>query len=163
MLPPGVERTFEATAFTDGVDIRGDAVAIRSLQGFAAAALTGPPRGKRLSMAVRPEGGTFGLRLRAGPRLEGGTELRFDPLRGTVALRRDDLDSVQVDGVHRLQGVSGLDRPFHLEVVVTDALVDACIDGRRTLVARTAGGDTDIVGLFVRDGDVTFEGIRVRA
>ena len=59
--------------------------------------------------------------------------------------------------------VTGIDRPFILDVIVKDDLVDACIDNRRTIIARNRLRlDGDRLFLFADHGEVTFEEIQVR-
>jgi hypothetical protein len=60
-------------------------------------------------------------------------------------------------------GVTGIDRSFTLDMIVKDDLVDACIDGRRTIITRNRTRLTgDRLFFFVDHGDVTFDEIRVR-
>ena len=59
-------------------------------------------------------------------------------------------------------GVTGIDRPFTLDVIVKDDLVDACIDGRRTIITRNRTKlSGDRLFFFVDHGEVTFEEIQV--
>jgi hypothetical protein len=45
---------------------------------------------------------------------------------GRIALGRD----------YAIENVERLDRPFTLDIIVTNDLIDTCIDGRRTMVTR---------------------------
>ena len=59
-------------------------------------------------------------------------------------------------------GVTDIDGPFTLDVIVKDDLVDACVDNRRTIITRNLtrlGGDR--LFFFVDHGEVTFEDVRV--
>ena len=57
--------------------------------------------------------------------------------------------------------LTGLDRPFILDLIAKDDLVDACIDGRRTILKRQAA-QGDRLFLFANQGEVSFEEISVR-
>ena len=64
-------------------------------------------------------------------------------------------------GWQRIENVTGLDRPFTLDVIVKGHIVDACIDGRRTTITpHSAEGDR--LSFFAKGGEVTFEDIRIR-
>jgi len=57
--------------------------------------------------------------------------------------------------------VPGLDQAFTIDLIVKDDLVDVCVGNRRTLLNRhSANGDR--LFLFVRNGEVTFDDIKVR-
>jgi beta-fructofuranosidase len=113
--------------------------------------------------------GSYGMVVGADQAGRGGCELLFDPARGGVSLqsRREGGQGVDVLGHptidSRIGGVEGLDRPFSLELIVKDDLVDLCIDQRRTLVARrTDDARGRCLCLFGRSRTVTFERLEVR-
>jgi hypothetical protein len=59
--------------------------------------------------------------------------------------------------------VAQLDRPFTLDVIVRDDIIDTCIDQRRTMITRRDPEPTgDRLFFFVRDGEVAFEDVVVR-
>ena len=59
--------------------------------------------------------------------------------------------------------MEGLDRPIEIEVIVKGDLLDVCIDGRRTLIARAAPSFTgERLFLFAQNGGATFENIEVQ-
>ncbi len=131
-------------------------------EGFAAVALEGVPRNMRLALRVLPQSGAsaFGLCLRASGNYASGHELRFEPWRQKVSLRPPDANSVDEHPRSSLYDVDGLDRPFTLEVIVQDDIVDVCVDGRRTLVCRVTDLDGDRLFLFAHNAEVAFEGVR---
>jgi hypothetical protein len=60
-------------------------------------------------------------------------------------------------------GVTDIDRPFALDVIVKDDIVDACIDSRRTIITRNRRRISgDRLFFFVDHGEVTFEEAQVR-
>jgi hypothetical protein len=140
---------------------------------FAMASLEGMPRNLRLSARVVPQPGAreFGLCVRGRGDYDGGCELRFDPAgrRAQYGVPRDHgpapeaKDRIASGRDYALQNVERLDRPFTLEVIVKDDIVDACINQRRTMISRRdpepAG---DHLFFFARDGEVTFEAVEVR-
>ena len=116
----------------------------------------------RLALRVLPQSGAsaFGLCLRASGNYASGHELRFEPWRQKVSLRPPDANSVDEHPRSSLYDVDGLDRPFTLEVIVQDDIVDVCVDGRRTLVCRVTDLDGDRLFLFAHNAEVAFEGVR---
>ena len=58
--------------------------------------------------------------------------------------------------------MTGLDRPFYLDVVVKDDIVDVCVDERRTLANRVPTLSGDRLFFFCQDSRVRFEDIDLR-
>jgi hypothetical protein len=61
-----------------------------------------------------------------------------------------------------LYDAEGLDRPFDLEVIVKEDLVDVCVDHRHTLIGRLAPADGNQVFLFGQNADVAMEKVEIR-
>jgi hypothetical protein len=62
-----------------------------------------------------------------------------------------------------IEGVSGLDRAFQLDVIVKNDFVDACIDNRRTVISRRPDRPQgDGLFFFASGGEVSFEDVTVR-
>jgi len=124
--------------------------------GLAAARLTGVPRRARIALHVTPAPGTagFGLRLRAGEAFDEGYALDFAPHDATVRLNQQ-----------RLTGVAGLDRPFDLEIVLYDDLIDVRVDAggghSRTLTDRCPQRVGESAYVYVADGEVAVSGVVV--
>lgn len=135
-----------------GASAAGRQVRFAAGQGLAAAICPDVPHDARLVAHVSPRPGAldFGLRLRAGDRFDSGYDLHFAPQDGTVRLHDQ-----------RLCGVEKLDRPFTLEIVLWEDLIDVCIDGQRTLVDRCPERRGDKAFFYGLDSDVTFEVIEV--
>lgn len=120
-------------------------------------AMCGAPHDARLTMRVLPPspdaypGGTYGLRLSAPADAESGYTLAFDP-----AAQRVTLDD------QAIEGVSGLDAPFGLDIVLSGDIIDVCVDGRRTLVNRVPQRGAGHLVFFARETEVEFENIVVR-
>jgi hypothetical protein len=117
------------------------------------AVLGGLPRNALITARIvpGPEAAAFGLRFgsAAGRR---GSELRFD-----ARQRR-----AQIGDKAAIHEVDGLDRPFRLEVVLKDDLLDVCVDGRRTLISRVPRDRGDGLTVFAEKGRVAVEKLVVR-
>jgi len=139
-------------------DVSGSAPAVRigSSQGLAVAAVTGIPRTCRITMRVDPRGGgtrpapEFGLRLRSAGLFADGYDLKFRPHDATVTL--EDAGLTQV---HEIK------RPFTLDIVTSEDIIDVCIAGQRCLINRLPERRGDHVFLYSHDGPVSFENIEV--
>jgi hypothetical protein len=64
-------------------------------------------------------------------------------------------------GLFMLREVDGLDKPFELDIVVCDDIIDMCIDKRRTYLRMIDGLEFDELRLFCWRGEVGFESIEI--
>lgn len=133
------------------------------------AMLAGAPLNGRLTVRVEPKGGAgrFGICFRGAGLYEDGAELRFDPAAGTAQFGtpRDGKLAPQPDPAwfepYLVRDVTGLDRPFLLDVVFKDDIIDASIDGRRNIITRTTRRGARLF-FFAEGTSVTFDQVSVR-
>ena len=156
---------FEASA--GGASADGDAIRVSAPDGFAIGTLHEVPQNVRLTLRVKPKAGAkhFGLCVRGKGDYQAGCELRFAPAGKHVQFAPvADGRMAKVPGNWMaVGGVTGIDKPFTLDVIVKDDLVDACIDNRRTIITRNRTKlSGDRLFFFVDHGEVTFERIQVR-
>jgi hypothetical protein len=174
MIPhsgPPLKLTFEAldkgaVSSDEGIRVSGPAI-------FSAGALEGVPQDVRITMRVKPTAGVraFGVCVRGKGAYEGGCELRFEPARQRVQYgspanggMAPDFKPGNSDGGFGIEGVSGLDQAFALDIIVKNDFVDACIDNRRTVISRRPDRPQgDRLFFFVDGGEVFFEDVQVRA
>ena len=145
----------------------GNAVNVNAPDGFAFGSLDDIPQNVRITLRVTPKAGTkhFGVCVRGDGDYRSGCELHFDPERQHVRFApvADGQMSKEPGNWMAVGGVTGIDEPFTLDVIVKDDLVDACIDGRRTIITRNRARLTgDRLFFFVDHGEVTFDEIQVR-
>ena len=141
-LPDPAIRPLGREARWDGHRVR-----LAAREGLAAAVLDGVPRDVRFTLRVASEAGIagYGVRLRATESFDSGYGLHVMPHAGVVRLNE------QV-----LYGVTGLDRPFDLEVMMKGDLIDVCIAGHRTVTDRCPERAGERVFLYAQDGEATF-------
>jgi hypothetical protein len=153
MTPRGGEpvalqfKALEGGAAGDGRSVRLDAP-----EGRAAAALSPFPPDARVRLRIDGASGPLTLNLRASEADPRGNEVRILPAERRVA----------VAGASRLNDVDGLDRPFTLDLVLKDRILDLCINGQRTLVNWVGGAKGDRLVLSVEKGRAVFDAIEVR-
>ena len=94
--------------------------------------------------------------------MRGGT-LRFIPVSKRVELGDGILPPDADPPVAAITGVDGLASAFSLEVILKGNIVDVCVDGRRTMVARRDLSPINCLTLWTRDALVVFEDVQVRA
>ncbi len=137
------------TALTPGVT----GFHVKAVEGFEAGMLTGVPTDARITVQVKPEAGSaaFGIRLRGSGNYEGGYELRFSPYEQKVELQGQSISCVE-----------GIDRPFALDVILKDDIIDVCIDDRRCLVNRCPELRGDRLFFFCQNGEVVFDSMEIR-
>ena len=102
----------------------------------------------------------FGIRFGAGDRMRGGFELRFEPRREKVGFRPADASSTDESEGTSIYDVTGLDKPFGLQLLVRDGVVDVCVDGRRTLVARLPTSEAGVFA-FAQNARVEFRDMTI--
>jgi hypothetical protein len=169
----GAPQRLSFAALSPGASGDGTRVQLKASGQFAAGTLAGVPQNVRVTLRIVPQSGAkaFGLCFRGKGNYEGGCELRFEPQRqraqyGTPTDRGPAKDSTGPIAQGRdfaLQDVAQLDRPFTLDVIVRDDIIDTCIDQRRTMITRRDPEPTgDRLFFFVRDGEVAFEDVVVR-
>lgn len=140
-------------------------IRICALDSYGAAALDNLPRNVRIELNVRPMPGSsyFGLYVRGSGNCTQGHELKFDTSRRTVEWcnqKNGVSDNSERPAI--IHSVDGLDHPFHLDVIIKDDIVDACIDSRRTLIARIPDLDGHCLFFYAQNADVVFDSIDVR-
>lgn len=162
-----------------------DAIVVRS-DGFGYEWVGPVPPSMRISVEVVPSGivSAFGLSVCGSGDYESGCELRFDTARRCAQWGTPrggnrapevpvSVDSQSPHAPHwghdfALGNVEGLDRPFHLDLLVLydwksdSTIVDACIDNRRTMISRRRALTGERMFLFVSGGEVTFKNLTVR-
>ena len=122
------------------------------------------PQNVRITLKVIPEANSqyFGLCLRGSDDYEKGCELRFEPSRQRVQFSAPHEGRMGADSGYAMEHIEGLDRPFTLDIVVKDDIVDVCIDNRRTIITRYWNPRGDRLFLFAQDADVAFDSVEVR-
>jgi len=135
-----------------------DSVALDADDAPAEAEIACLPGNCRISFEVRPgQVTTFGLRLPSRGGSGSVSELRFTPLG-----KRVEIGPPGGRPVAAIDAVDGLDAPFSLDLMLYGNIVDACIGGCRTIIARRDGSAGDRLVLFCESGTARFAEIRVR-
>ena len=142
----------------------GQSIHISARNGCGAGMLTGVPNNARITLDVIPKPGStrFGLRLRSSADNEEGCELRVEPAGQRVAFSVPHRGRAGSESDAAISDVRGLERPFTLDVVLRNDIIDVCIDDRRTVVARYWDPRGDRLLLYAQDADVAFESVVVR-
>jgi hypothetical protein len=161
--------------------VRGDTrrLHVGGQQGFSYAAIDNVPYNVRICMTVRPGAGAsaLGLCLRGERDYASGNELRFEPKSGRVQFAHPHEGGLAEPAPERLKmngdvgalgplaAVKDLDKPFTLDIILKDRILDVSIDDRRTFIARrpeASGLGGKRLFLFSQGSEVTFESIEVR-
>lgn len=145
---------------------------IRAGSALAYAAVDNVPQNVRIRLRVLPSANVevLGLCVRGDGDYASGTELSFRPATGHVQFghpRAGGLDDLQpvallMDGdTGAMPAVAELNRPFTLDLILKDRIVDVCIDNRRTFIARRQDPGGDRLFLFAAGGDAVFEQVEI--
>lgn len=128
-------------------------------------AARGVPRNFHFCSRVMPGAGSaaFGLVVRGEGNYEKGYELRVEPFRRKIGWRPCQSNTVEERERFALYDVEGLDKPFTLNILVLDDLLDICVDNHRTLIVRMEKClEGDSLFFFAYCGRVVFEDIEIR-
>jgi hypothetical protein len=153
MVPAsGTPLQLSTSSLTSGVSVTSSTVYIQSLEGQAVAMIEQVPQNVRISLRVNPaeQSAEFGLWLRGSGNFETGYQLCFLPHQQKVTLNLQSMSCVD-----------RLDRPFTLEIIVKDDIVDVCVDERRCLVDRCPELKGNRLFFFGQNSAVTFESITI--
>ena len=156
-------------------NVTGDSESLRVRAGssLAYAAVDETPRDIRLRLTVRPSDPVevFGLCLRGEGDYAEGNELAFRPAEEHVQFghpHEGDVDKKQpvaltMDGdTGAMPPVTGLNRPFTINLIAKDRILDICIDDRRTFIARRNDPGGKRLFFFAKGGEAVFEHIEIR-
>ncbi|MFN8440857.1 MAG: family 43 glycosylhydrolase [Caldilineaceae bacterium] len=105
----------------------------------------------RLHVVPNPNSATFGLRLHSTEDFSSGYALTFHVPERMVTLHHEPIYAVE-----------GLDRPFTLDLILKDDIIDVCIDQRCCLVNRCPEQRGDRLFFFAHNADVIFENVDIR-
>jgi hypothetical protein len=150
-------------------EVAGDASSLRlSAKGSASMAtafVDNVPQNVRITLRVVPQPGVtvFGLCVRGEGDYAAGRELRFEPAQKRFRYSMaPDGSETPMKGLSKLRDFPGLDKPFDLDVIVKDDIIDACIDNHRTLFHRNTDAMSNRLFFFTQNGSAEFRDIVIR-
>ena len=137
-------------AMSNAVKIDPNSIELGNGSGVASACIKNIPQNVRITMQVEPVGANeeLGLMLKSNDDANDGYRLNISANNGTVELANT-----------MIQAVNGLQKPFTLDIVIKDGILDADIDHRRTIVNRTYDLKGDVIWLYAKHGKVKFTNI----
>lgn len=140
----------------------GSGVRLDATAGPAVAEVGGLPRDYVLTARVKPgpKATRLGLTLRRAG--EAGVDVRLTPLGRSVEIGPAGPTGLGTGVTQRIEAVEGLGGEFGIEIVVLRDIVDVCVGGRRTIIARTSALEGDALQLFAEGDAVEFADVRVR-
>jgi hypothetical protein len=118
--------------------------------GVATARIDHLPANARITLQVAPQGlnEELGLVLKSDTSGNNGYRLNCSANNQTVELAGT-----------RIEAVQDLQKPFTIDIVIKDGILDADIDHRRTIVNRTYDGKGDVLWFYAKHGKVIFKNI----
>lgn len=123
------------------------------------------PQDYRLQVEIEPGPGAtcFGVALRAGKGGDDGAcDLVFHPAERRVSFSKMGGSSGKVGGGPSIDAVEGMDKPFSVDIVARHDILDAEIDGKRSVVTRYWNPAGNGIRLFADGGAVSFRNIQIR-
>jgi len=153
------------SANTKGLSIRDGSIDIDANDSLVFGFYESVQRNVRITLRVKPklDAQYFGLCFRGEGNYEKGCELRFEPSRQRVQYGSPDSGGMAPESNRCINGVTGLDKDFTLDIIVKNDFIGTCIDNRRTIITRFSDTlEGDRLFLFASNGDVTFGDIQIR-
>jgi hypothetical protein len=152
-LTPHIEHVVDEQSFS-----------LNAGQSYEEVLLSGLPRNVRMHLRITPQPGSacYGVGVRG---VEDGQRYSINllPHERKVDVRTPRSGDHDEKGGHTLYGVTGLEQPTELEVVLHDDIIDVCINQQRCLVNRLPELQGAIVTLFCHNGAARVEVLRVVA
>jgi sucrose-6-phosphate hydrolase SacC (GH32 family) len=110
------------------------------------------PVNSRITLEIDPRGTNdeIGLFLRSGNNASEGYKLSFCASKQTVWL-----------GNTKIEAVAGLDKPFTVDIVQKDDIIDLCINNQRCIVNRLSERKGGSVWFFAKQGKATFKNLKI--
>jgi len=138
-------------------------IQVSSSEGLEVAMLTDVPDNARITLQVEatPNSQYFGLCVKGTGDYQQGCELRFEPINQRVQFGAPKDGGMGEESGHAISHVEGLDRPFTLDIILKDDIVDVCVDNRRTIIGRYKQNG-DRIFFFAQNADVVFDSIEIR-
>lgn len=114
-----------------------------------------------LSFRLTLTGGAsaYGLTLRTGASDETGYNLSFSPGENRVELKRSAGGGAISLAV--IENVEGLDQPVDVVIVMKNSMLDVCVNGQRTMIARGFDYRGDTLRFFVASGQLAIQNLRI--
>jgi beta-fructofuranosidase len=169
MVPAaGEPLPFSVTALAGDVDVVGrEHLHVRAGDGMGLVRFTRRVREGRISCVIEPRrnAGAYGFFLRAAGLMEQGYEVRFMPHERLVWVRNLQRQMTLSDNRYdtALYGVTDLDKPVTVELLLTNDIIDLCVNRRRCLISRYPDWYGDELYLFCERGEACFDGLQIRA
>jgi len=106
----------------------------------------------RISFEVEAHGSNeeIGMFLRSTDKASEGYKLSFSANTKIVSLANT-----------KIQAVSGLDKPFKVDIILYDDIIDVCINDQRCTVNRLSERKGDTIWFFAQHGKVTIKNIEI--
>ena len=132
--------------------INTNSIVISSSNGVGSAHCSAIPLNCRITMKIEPLGPNeeYGLYLLANEKARDGYRLNFSANNLAASL-----------GNTKITGVSGLNKPIQLDIIMKDGIIDVNINNKRTIVNRTYEQKGNLLWLYAKHGEVRFKSIRV--
>ena len=110
------------------------------------------PVNSRITFEVNPLGTNedIGLYLRSSDKASEGYQLSFSANKQIVSLANT-----------RIEAVSGLDKPFKVDIIMKDDMIDVCINNQRCIVNRLPEKKGDAIWFYTKHGKAIFKDIKI--
>lgn len=139
---------------TNGINstANGSNVQISAPGGVGSAYVENIPLDARVTLEIEPQGATeeYGLYLRSDEKAANGYRLNFSANNRIVSLGNTDI-----------KAVGGLDKTIKVDIILTNDIIDVCIDNRRCIVNRTPEQKGGYLWFYAKHGNVKFKSIKI--
>lgn len=125
---------------------------IAAPNGVGAVHYSNVPVNCRITLQIDSKGinEDYGLILRSDDKGRNGYQLLFSASESKISL-----------GNTSIGGVSGLDKPIQVDIIMKDSIIDVCVDNRRCIVNRVIEHMGNNLWLYAKHGKVEFKSVAV--
>ena len=153
-MMPAFEQSLSLSPVTTWgkAEVKGDdAISLVSDGGFSAIRLGDLPQNAYVSFDVIPDGyyTEAGVLLRDEAEKRNYYEVGFIPKSNRVTL-----------GNTFISDCTGLDKPFKVEIVMKESVIEVCINGKRCIVNRVFDYKGKYLSFYIRDGKMRIENLK---
>ncbi len=153
-IVPKITKAISLDVITDSLTQKKDNsnLTITAWDGIGAAKYMNLPKNCRITLTVKPKSinDSYGLLLKADEKGENGYDLRLSANEHKASLANTSIS-----------GVSGLDKPVQIDIIMKDDIIDVCIDNRRCLVNRLIEQKGNNLWLYIKHGSADFKSVTI--
>ena len=95
------------------------------------------------------------------PNLPEAEELQFHGFPAEKTIRMEEMKMLVSLADTRIETVSGLDKPFSVDIIMENDIIDVCINDQRCIVNRLPEKKGNSIWFYAKHGKVMFKNLKI--